>query len=174
MSDKHGMVRVIDFGLTHLETKPGDTVGTPGYMSPEQITGEANKLDLRSDIFSLGVIFFEMVDGLNPFEGKRDNWAAVSLMLKTLDVAKKSLPRLRYLSIDDEVRSLTQEFVDKLTAFDKKDRYQDYGQVIAAAEKIEARLAAFNAETKSELERLNPAPPQPFNIWDIRGHGGPH
>jgi serine/threonine-protein kinase len=74
-----GITKVLDFGLskvgtetgdtaaTQLETKAGVIVGTPAYMSPEQVSGQP--IDPRSDIFSLGVILYELVTGVRPFAG---------------------------------------------------------------------------------------------------------
>ncbi|MCJ7588633.1 MAG: tetratricopeptide repeat-containing serine/threonine-protein kinase [Candidatus Aminicenantes bacterium] len=72
MIDKAGDARIMDFGIARLMDGPGTTregllVGTPEYMSPEQVEG--NDLDGRSDIYSLGVVLFEMVTGRAPFEG---------------------------------------------------------------------------------------------------------
>jgi serine/threonine protein kinase len=75
--DVHGRVRIIDFGLAAVRgseqlTKTESTLGTIGYMSPEQVHGK--ETDHRSDLFSLGVILFEMVTLQNPF--RRENEAA--------------------------------------------------------------------------------------------------
>jgi len=70
--DRHGSVKITDFGIAKLmdvqftESK-GSQLGTPGYMSPEQVMGET--LDERSDVFSLGVLAFEMLSGERPFPG---------------------------------------------------------------------------------------------------------
>lgn len=75
--DSHGRARILDFGLAsvggtdHL-TKTGSTLGTVGYMSPEQVRGE--QVDQRTDIFSLGVVLYELITGRQPF--KRDTEAA--------------------------------------------------------------------------------------------------
>ena len=82
MVSESGLAKVLDFGLsktsgpasaseasmTRLETQVGTVVGTPAYMSPEQIGGR--EVDQRSDIFSLGVILYEMVTGVRPFGGR--------------------------------------------------------------------------------------------------------
>ncbi len=75
MVDHHGRARILDFGLAKTETStrhtlPGGRVGTVAYMSPEQAQGK--KLDVRSDIFSLGIMLFEMTTRHKPFSGTND------------------------------------------------------------------------------------------------------
>lgn len=69
--DRDGNVKITDFGIAHLDdsslTQVGSQVGTPAYMSPEQVLGE--KADARSDLYSAGVVLFEMLTGRRPFEG---------------------------------------------------------------------------------------------------------
>lgn len=85
--DDHGRVRIVDFGLAsvyggdHL-TKTGSTLGTIGYMSPEQVYGYDT--DTRSDLFSLGVVLYELCTGSNPF---RRNSEAATLHAITHDDA---------------------------------------------------------------------------------------
>ena len=89
-------VKVLDFGLAKLtdrdsgaadpeavtipisETNPGIIIGTSGYMSPEQAQGES--VDTRSDIFSLGVVLYEMIAGQQPFKGRTDSHTRVSII----------------------------------------------------------------------------------------------
>lgn len=75
MLQKDGRVRIMDFGLARIKsasrlTKVGSTVGTTGYMSPEQVQGMES--DHRSDIFSLGVILYELFAGQSPFKGAHE------------------------------------------------------------------------------------------------------
>jgi serine/threonine-protein kinase len=72
MVGKTGTVKVMDFGIARIVesdlTKAGSVMGTPAYMSPEQVNGQ--KIDARSDSFSLGVILYELLTGKRPFTGE--------------------------------------------------------------------------------------------------------
>ena len=80
---KDGTVKVTDFGIARIDstsmTAHGSVVGTPSYMSPEQFTGQ--EIDRRSDIFSTGVVLFELLTGQKPFPGK----SATEVMYKLLN-----------------------------------------------------------------------------------------
>ena len=82
-----GGVKITDFGLAHSESLPsitvdGDLFGTPSYMSVEQIKGE--KVDARTDIYSLGLTFYQMLSGVKPFDGS--SYPAIITMKLTEDV----------------------------------------------------------------------------------------
>ena len=116
--DGHGRVRIVDFGLASIQgsehlTKTGSTLGTIGYMSPEQVRGQ--EVDYRSDLFSLGVVLYELITAQNPF--KRDSEAA-TLKAVSDDVPE---PLARFKSGLPEG---LQAVIDKALEKDAKTRYQ--------------------------------------------------
>ena len=116
--DSHGRARIVDFGLAsvigsdHL-TKTGSTLGTIGYMSPEQVRGE--NVDHRTDLFSFGVVLYEMITGHAPF--KADSEAATLLAIS--NTKPELLARFRR-----EVPSEIQIIVDKALDKNVGTRYQ--------------------------------------------------
>ena len=97
-----GYIKVLDFGLAKLtenefapessETNPGIVMGTPRYMSPEQARGL--DVDLRSDIFSLGTVIYEMVTGKLPFEGETTSDVIAALIKDEPESMRASVPEL--------------------------------------------------------------------------------
>ncbi len=84
--DPDGQPHLMDFGLAKRETDDppetveGQVLGTPAYMAPEQARGESNRVDGRSDVYSLGVVLYELLTGERPFRGNRR-----MLLLQVLD-----------------------------------------------------------------------------------------
>jgi len=138
--DSQGRARIVDFGLASVAdsdqlTKSGSTLGTIGYMSPEQVEGR--DIDHRSDLFSLGVVLYELITSNNPF--KRDNSAA------TLKAVSDDIPHpiARYRSgIPDGLQSI----VDKALEKDVKRRYQH-------ADDMQVDLRRLRADSDSRLLR---------------------
>ena len=90
-----GIVKIVDFGLAKLSgqpglTKPGMIVGTPAYLSPEQSRGE--EVDHRSDIWSLGVLLYEMVVGRLPFYGPYEAATLHSILTESLPPITRDIP----------------------------------------------------------------------------------
>lgn len=118
------LVKVTDFGIARItdssRTKTGMVLGTPSYMSPEQLAGK--KIDGRSDLFSLGVMLFQMVCGRLPFEG--DSMA--QLMFR---IANEQHPDIRDLRPD--VPDCLSAIIDRALAKDADARYQSGSDMAA-------------------------------------------
>ncbi|UCC44425.1 MAG: protein kinase, partial [Candidatus Zixiibacteriota bacterium] len=130
--DEDNRPRILDFGLATLAgdeklTKTGSTLGTVGYMSPEQVEGK--QVDHRSDLFSVGVILYEMLTGRRPFEG--DNDAAV---VKAITDANPE-PVARFKS---GVTGELQQIVDKALTKDPSLRYQHADGMLADLKRLRA------------------------------------
>jgi len=149
--DSHGRARIVDFGLAsvmgsdHL-TKTGSTLGTVGYMSPEQVRGD--KVDHRTDLFSFGVVLYEMITGHAPF--KTDSEAA------TLNAITNSKPEL-LARFRREIPVQLQIIIDKTLDKDVNTRYQHGDETAADLTKVRRELA--HAETVVASRPTIPAKP---------------
>jgi serine/threonine-protein kinase len=123
-----GNIKITDFGIARItdasKTKTGTVLGTPTYMSPEQVAGK--KVDGRSDLYSLGVMFYQMLSGVAPFRG--DSMA--TLMFKIANEPHESVFEARPELA--EMLPCIGGIIDKALAKNPDDRYQS-GQEFAAA-----------------------------------------
>lgn len=131
MLDHNGQVKITDFGLARIieskgVTAPGIMMGTPEYMSPEQVEGKDS--DQRSDIYSLGVILYELATGTAPFKGD----TPLSLALKHVKDIPIN-PRTINAVIPEDLSRIILKCLEK----DRKKRYSSAQELLKDLEKIE-------------------------------------
>jgi serine/threonine protein kinase/tetratricopeptide (TPR) repeat protein len=125
MLTSRGQVKIMDFGLAKLKgTKEGtntrSTLGTAAYMSPEQAQGE--EVDQRSDIFSAGVVLYELLAGQLPFEGEHQ----AAIVYSILSEEPQSVVRF-----NNQVSARLEDMVFKALTKDKSERYQHIDDLLA-------------------------------------------
>ena len=141
-----GRVKIMDFGLAKVRgnpdlTKVGSTLGTAAYMSPEQFSGEA--VDHRSDIWSFGVLLFNMLTGQMPFEGDYEQ----ALMYSIMNQDPASVTGLR-----SEVPMEIERIVKKALEKNPAERYQNVDEITADLTAI--KMTAATGKPNKSLEKL--------------------
>jgi eukaryotic-like serine/threonine-protein kinase len=142
--DSHGRARIVDFGLasvigTDQLTKTGSTLGTIGYMSPEQVRGD--KVDHRTDLFSLGVVLYEMIAGHSPFKAESE----AATLHAIVDTKPEVLARFRR-----EMPAELQTVVDKALEKSVAVRYQHADELAADLRRLASRRPAATAKNKRD------------------------
>jgi eukaryotic-like serine/threonine-protein kinase len=155
MIDAEGRAKLTDFGISRqLEqdglTATGRVLGTTDYVAPEQAMGRGS--DQRSDIYSLGVVLYEMLTGAVPFEADSQVGVAMKHVNEELPDVQAQRP---------ELSAATALVVERATAKDPAKRYADIGEVIddlsTALEVEAARAGSTTGEATSVLDAVPPA-----------------
>lgn len=160
--DSEQRVRLVDFGLARIEseksiTKPGSTMGTVGYMSPEQVKGET--VDRRSDIFSFGVVLYEMLTGRQPF--RRESQAATMNAI----VNDEPDPMAHYVL---RVPASLTRIVEKMLRKERESRYQTVADLIADLRAVQAEIGATVSLTR-RARRASVLHPRKILAWVALG-----
>ncbi|MBN2493889.1 MAG: serine/threonine protein kinase [Deltaproteobacteria bacterium] len=135
---RKGEVKLMDFGIARDEnlgdlTRPGTSLGTPAYMSPEQIMGV--KIDFRSDLFSFGIVLYQLLTGAKPFtEG-----GGKSIMHKILNTEF-----IRPRKLNPNIPRALERIVLRCLAKEPADRYNSTGELRRAIEKYISHRVRFN------------------------------
>jgi len=128
-------VKLTDFGIARItdssKTKTGMVLGTPSYMSPEQLSGK--KVDGRSDLFSLGVMLFRLACGTLPFRGD-------SMATLMFQIANEPHPDI--LTIDPSLPECLREVLDKALTKSPDDRYASGTEMATDLRACKAQLTA--------------------------------
>jgi serine/threonine protein kinase len=148
-------VKILDFGLAHLAMDPrlapkGAVFGTPEYMAPEQARGE--EATAQSDLYALGVLFFEMLTGQLPF--RSDDRETLLEMQRTA-----AAPRPR--SIKPDVLPAAEAIVVKLLEKDRRKRFQDAHHLHEELKSLQRSLPNTPWEVPGASENAAPPPPPP-------------
>ena len=145
-----GQVKILDFGLARLGasemTRTGMVMGTPHYMSPEQVRGE--KADARSDVFSLGSMFYELLAGRKAFDGDSMHTVLFQVLQEEPEPIRNWV----------DLPAILVEVVEKALQKDPAARFHDASQMLAGVRAVRRALAEGRAEATLESE-LGPFPP---------------
>lgn len=140
----NGQVKILDFGLARLGasemTRTGMVMGTPHYMSPEQVRGE--KADARSDVFALGSMFYELLAGRKAFDGDSMH----TVLFQVLQEQPESIRNWV------ELPPILVEVLDKALQKDPAARFHDASQMLAAVRAVRRALDEGRAEATLESE----------------------
>lgn len=151
--EKSGEVVIIDLGLSLRPTGHGKPAGTPDYVSPEQLSDDA-PIDHRTDIYSLGLMFYEMLSGAVPFS---KGASEIQMIKRRLNGEK--LPALENISSDPSVAKMTQKIIAKMAKVNPRRRYRNYKKLIKALDRLKEKV---KKPEKQKPKAVKVLPPRPF------------
>jgi tetratricopeptide (TPR) repeat protein/tRNA A-37 threonylcarbamoyl transferase component Bud32 len=136
MLTRQGVLKICDFGIAKTQggahlTKTGTIIGTPAYMSPEQAAGRP--VDARSDLFSVGVVLYELLSGQNPYQGENDS----ATLLKVLQSQPPPL-----FETEPTVPPALDAIVERLMERDPAQRHGSAAEALADLQPVLERLDA--------------------------------
>ncbi|MFL6262433.1 MAG: protein kinase domain-containing protein [Thermoanaerobaculia bacterium] len=157
-----GVVKILDFGLAKLVgaaaiTRTGSSVGTPAYMSPEQARGE--DVDHRTDLWSFGIVLYELVAGRRPFRGEHDQ----AVLYGILNEPPKPLTQVR-----SETPPELEKIVEGLLAKDPGDRYPSAEGPLGDLRAL--RNQTMTTTVRTQPDRLVTLRSRPW-VWAAAGLG---
>ncbi len=149
MIDQEGNVRIMDFGIARSfrlkgVTEAGTMLGTPEYMSPEQVGGK--DIDHQTDIYSLGIILYEMLTGRTPFEG--DTPLSVAVKQKT---ERPPDPRKLNAQIPESISRLILRCLEK----ERRSRFKNAEELVAELKRIEDLLPKTDRVVPEKKTRIS-------------------
>jgi len=158
MVNSKNQIKVMDFGLAKLKgslklTKTSSTIGTLAYMAPEQIEG--GEVDARSDIFSFGIVLYEMLSGHRPFRGDQEGVVINSILNDDPELIQKCRPE-----VSSEVAHILCRALEK----DPEDRYQNMQDMVIdlkRGKKETSRVSRQSLGTVTAEQPLSSAPGAP-------------